>query len=462
MIGRIFKLVPYLFLFFINQVNNFIFPTGKNAEISMGLAIFTCLVYFLADQLKNNFNAIIAKGWILFFVMGLMNINSVTRRTGVWNLKIEDATFFYFYCIGAFIAGLLIFERLVKVKPPENGFEDDFSNVAQSPYSYFMYLFPILLVITIYMAIGFLPLLSGLDFTDDMYGYNYGPLYGFKFVCVYSFLIALLGTLFYKSGPKVMNIIYLILLIFIISVDGKRFVLLICIIAAIPVYQWTNKAKNKKLSNGPIVLSFVVVGIVYILVSILRTGSDISHSITHIAENLPFGVEYKDYVHSFNTYEPGKIHGYNFELSAFGALANSSFLSILGFDKDQLVKFGSAYVWSNLYDSNFGIRTGIISELYFAYSYFVVPLMVVIAYFTNLVSQRLSNPKSVFNLLQNATLFALIFFLINGQATVFFGCLPVMMYVYFIFKLLTRKKNKKAEEGAPAGYPGMPPVQLIQ
>jgi len=435
-----------LFLYFINEINDFIFPAGKNARISFELSLFICFVYFLADRLKNNFNQIIAKGWIIFFVMGLMNINSITRRTGVWNLKIEDATFFYFYCVGVFIIALLIFERLVIIKTNENEFQDDFANVTKTSFSYFMYVFPFLLLITIYLSIGFLPLLSGADVTDDMYGYNYGPLYGFKFVCVYGFLIALLATLFFKLGSKILNIVYLVVLIFIISVDGKRFVLLTCIMAAIPVYLWAMQAKGKKVSNVPIAISMIAVFIAYILVNILRTGSDISQSITHIAENLPFGVEYKDYVHSFNTYEPGKIHGYNFELSSLGALTNSAFLEILGFNKDQLVKSGSAYVWSNLYDSNMGIRIGIIPELYFAYSYFVIPLMAVIAYFTNIVTQRLRSPKSVFNLVQNAILFSLIFFLINGQATVFFGCLPVMLYVYLVFKLIGRIKKTQGND----------------
>src|SRR6201996_1396724 len=138
--SKILKFIPYLFFLFINKINDLIFTTGKNATISIELSIFICVIYFLSDRLKNTYNQIIAKGWIVFFAMGLLNIDSVNRRTGVWNLKIEDATFFYFYCVGTFIAGLLIFENLIKAKPAEQEFENDIDKVTKTPFSFFMYL----------------------------------------------------------------------------------------------------------------------------------------------------------------------------------------------------------------------------------------------------------------------------------------------------------------------------------
>lgn len=438
---NLFSFLPYLCLLFINAISNLLFNYKAKVVVSVDLIFLTLIIYYLSDQLQNIYNSIIAKGWLVFFILGILNMNSTILRTSVWNIAIHDASLLYLVCLLTFTLSLVFLERNnIKLKWYSVKSELKFRlNLKRRTSKYLLYIiiiFPFLLFISIYVSIGFIPIITGESFVDEMYNFDYGPLYGFKFLCVYSFIIALYQL---RIKKKKMWLVYIVLLFFIVSIDGKRFIGLLCLLSFIPVYLYTNKLKGIKTSYMPIVLISISVFFLYIYISILRVGGDIAESTAVLIDNIPFGVEYKDYVHSYNTFIPMKIRGYNFELSAVGAFFNSSLLETFGYNKESLVHKGSAHVWMNLYDQKFGIRTGIISELYFAYSYLVIPLMVPIAFLTSKVSEKLLSPQSFFNLMQNSILFSLIFLLINGQATVFFGCLTIMVYMYILHKFLGLK-----------------------
>jgi oligosaccharide repeat unit polymerase len=377
------------------------------------------------------YNKIIAIGWLSFFFLGILNINSVNAETNYYNLQLHDASLFYLICLIAFFLCLMFFEKSSAKK--DLAIKINTHKKTSFPFLIILFIYPFALFISVFKSVGFLPILSGSSFVDSMYEYNYGPLYGFKFICVYGFLLAVVH--FSKGKNKLIITAYILFLLFAISIDGKRLVLLLCLLAFIPVYNWILKQNNKTVTKKTWLIPFLLVFIIYVLINGIRTGSNVSELATNLLIKIPFGVEYKDYVHSFNTYKDRTIPGYNFELSAIGSFFNSSLLNLAGENKETLTKMGSAYTWMDLYDIKFGIRTGIISELYFAYGYFTIVLMAFLAFITNKISQRLSNPHSLFNLVQYSILFALVFLLINGQATVFFGCLSMMLYTFLFYKI---------------------------
>ncbi|WP_017732625.1 O-antigen polymerase [Nafulsella turpanensis] len=443
----VLKWLPYVVFSLINEINDLLFEPITNVTVDFELIFLVWIVYFVSTRLCNKYNKIIVQGWLLFFVLGILNINSVRMRTNVWNLEVYDASLLYLFCLVILSVSLFLLEKRKKkgaVKGRIAYFRNDFGEVTYSLFSMFILVFPLLLFVSVVYNIGYIPIMSGESFVEEMYHFNYGPLYGYKFVCVYSFLIVFL-ILKTKRGNQIIPISYIILLFFILSIDGKRFLLLLCFVAFIPVFYFINVQGKKVDTWFPIIVASVSISGIYILLNVIRTGGDLQESLTSIFENLPFGVEYKDYVHSFNTYG-GPIAGYSYELSSVGAFFNSEMLRLLGLNKEELVMMGSANIWMKLYNEEFGIRTGIISELYFAYNYFVLVMMVPLAYFLNLISHRLENPRSFFNLVQNSIIFSLIFFLINGQSTVFFGCLTIVIYIFIIFKALKlifpkRKRN---------------------
>lgn len=428
------KIIPYLIIIYFNVFINLLFAFQNNIYISNLLILVICFTYFLSGYLKNLYNNIIAKGWILFFFLGVLNINSVNQKTNIWNLDINNASLLYFSCLISFISGLIFFERKPVLKKSIQ-FEDDLLSNVRSPLSYGLLIFPLLLAVSVFISLGFLPILLGENFTNEMYEYNYGPMYSFKFICAYSFLFAFCSLKL--SRFKIIHIVYLLILTFIILIDGKRFLLLVVLLSFMPFWNGLQKIRGEMISKKAMIISFITIGLVYIIINSLRTGNEVNNLFSTALENIPFGVEYKDYVHSFNTYH--KIEGYNFELSSLGSFLNSDFLDFIGFKKEQLSSMGSAYTWMKEYDLSLGIRTGIISELYFAYGYYVIPLMILISFFVNKVTYKLANPTGFFNLVQYSILFALFFLLINGQATVFFGCLTMMIYVFVLKKIFVFK-----------------------
>jgi hypothetical protein len=435
--------IPYILIFGFNFFIAFCYPNSSVVIIPNVIILLCMLNFYLLNKLKNLFNKIISTSWFIFFFLGIININSIKVKTNIWNLKIYDASLLFVSCLLIFTISLLFFEKKIvkKVK-----FYNDLQILTNSFFPYLILLYPVFLILNIYGNLGFFPLLSGASFVDEMYEYNYGFLYSYKFICVYSFL---LGFLFIKKGKSILLLsLYLVFLIFVVSVDGKRLILLMGLLSLLPpsiILKKESDSKNSQGDNLPIIIGFACVGFIYVLVNILRTGGDIQKSLDLIVSNIPFGVEYKDYVHIFNTNVSQTIKGYNFELSSMGSFFNSSLLLIFDLNKIELYQMGSQTAIMNLYNETFGIRIGIIGELYFAYGFLVIPLMVVIAFFTNRICQGITNAKSYFNLFQNSILFALFVLLINGQATVFFGTLTLMIYAYFvyIFSSFLYKKKKK-------------------
>lgn len=428
---KLSDLLPYLFIVLFNYLILAIYPSNTVVTIPTEIVMLCLVDFYVLNKLKNLFNKIIAGSWLIFFFLGILNINSVRVKTNIWNLEIYDASMLFVFCLLIFSLSLLIFEkqRLAKIK-----FRDDLPIIVNSSFSYLILLYPILLILDVYKNLGFFPLLSGASFVNEMYEYDYGILYNFKIVSVYSFLLAFL--LIKEGKSKLVLAIYFLFLIFVVSVDGKRFILLLSLLSLVPlsiILNKNSKERNDQSNNLPVVIGFSFVGLVYVLVNILRSGGDISNSLELIIDNIPFGVEFKDYVHVFNTYSISSIRHYNFELSAIGSFLNSSLLEVFNLNKKELYEMGSQHAIMNLYNEVFGIRIGIIGELYFAYGFFVIPAMVLIAFFTNKICQRIVKPKSYFNLFQNSILFALFVLLINGQATVFFGSLTLLIYTYFIY-----------------------------
>lgn len=438
------QVLPYILIILFNSFLLLLYPEVSVQFIPNEFILGCLIIFFSITKLKNLFNKIISISWLLFYFLGILNINSIKLKTDIWNLDSYNASFLYLCCLLIFILSLLFFEKR-KVK--KIVFKDDLDVLFESPFTYILLIFPFLLLINIYTSIGFFPILSGQSFVNEMYEYNYGVLYNYKFISVYSFC---LGFFLYKKKKWIfLSSLFILFLLFVVSVDGKRFILLLSLLTLVPISIMLGDSNSKiifnrkEFNNTPIILSFSIVGVVYILLNILRTGGDVKESLNLLVENIPFGVEFKDYVHSFNTYSSQSIRNYNFEWSAFGSFMNSALLELFNLNKNELYQMGSQHAFMNLYNEVFGIRIGIVGELYFAYGLFVLPIMVIIAFFTNRISQRILNPKSYFNLIQNSILFGLFVLLINGQATVFFGTLTIMIYTYFIYfvsKLLVSKR----------------------
>ncbi len=429
------KYYPYLLIIATNSILDFLFQKSyKIIYAPWDVLIFSMICYKMTGYLKNKYNVLISRFWVVFFFLGIINMNSVIVHDTTWDVDIHGASLLYFLNIFIFTGALLYFDAKGGKEAKKTSSLD--FRIDNKIFIAFFFVFPILLLLTLYKSVGFFPILSGANFVDEMYTYDYGPLYGYKFFCVYSFLMVVYFIKFKKY--RLFNIFFLIILLFTTSVDGKRFLLFICLLAFIPLNDYINRLKNpfKKTSYTPVFIVSTVIAMIYMVLLAIRLGNnDVSQWANIFIEKIPFGVEYKDYVYSYEKFNNTNIQNYNFMLSNIGAFVNSGILSFMGYDKEALTHMGSAYVWMDAYNIEFGIRTGIVSELYFAYGIAGSLLMILLAFFVNKTSNKLIRPNSIFELFQHAILYALYVLIINGQATVFFGCLSMMLYIY-LFKVV--------------------------
>lgn len=430
-----------ILIFSSNNIFNFLFSdisTEVKSTFDLNLLISTNLL--LTHFLKNKFNKLLIQLWIIFYYLGVINIISSILRNNIWDMDIHDGSIYYFINLLIFTCSLIIFER---VKPQNIHLKsltysiDSNRKVTNSYFTYFILIFPFLFFISFFLSVGFIPLLSGENFVDDMYEYNYGILYGFKLLCVYSFLILIIKIR--ETHINIWYIIYLVLFLIVISADGKRMMILVCVLSLIPLIENLNSQSKKLKSNFKQSLfiygTLIFLLLIYMVINGIREGNFSAISVAIYLERIPFGVEYRDYIYSFNNYTPGHIPGYNFEISSIGSLLNSAFLRLFGISKYELIQMGSAYSWMRLEHSEFGIRTGIISELYFAYGYWGMLVMIVIGFLTSRVTHAIANTKTYFGLIQNCIMYTLIVMLIVGQTTELFGNLTLMFYTWILFKL---------------------------
>lgn len=440
-------ILKYIFVCILIFLSNDIF-TFLYSDVSIlvkstfDLNILICVCFLLTYFLKNKFNKLLIHVWIIFFYLGILNILSSIKENNIWEMNIHDGSIYYFTNILVLTCILIFFENVEgqkKYMKSIYSFEDSLRKVTDTTFTYFVLIFPIIFIISSYLSVGFIPLLSGQNFVDNMYEYNYGVLYGFKFLCVYSILILIVKIR--VTHVKLWSLIYILLFLLIVSFDGKRFVLLLCLISLIPlidnIYGQLGKPRRTFRQSLYTYGTFIVLFFFYMLINAIREGNISQTSIAYYLEKIPFGVEFRDYIFSFTNYKPGQIPGYNYELSSIASFFNSSLLKVFGIIKNDIVEMGSAYSWMRLYNLEFGIRTGVVCELYFAYGYWGILGMVVVGFLTSKVTNAIAHPKSYFSLIQNCILYSLIIMLIVGQSDVFFGCLSMMFYTWILFKLLS-------------------------
>ena len=185
------------------------------------------------------------------------------------------------------------------------------------------------------------------------------------------------------------------------------------------------------------VLGIGLTGVVlYVGVLILRQGFNLDAYAGLALQLQAVGVEHRDFVYSLNHYTVGHIPNYHWAESAAAAALNSKFLEAFGVDKLAHVFQGSAYVWKDLFGIDYGIRTGIISELYFAYGWFGVPVMIGVGVVVGMLTISLKNATST-RLVFGSTVYAMLLLAIVGQTTGTTGGLTVLFYAYLVL-LLTR------------------------
>ncbi|GAB3563011.1 hypothetical protein GCM10027578_05960 [Spirosoma luteolum] len=395
--------------------------------------IFVCLLNFV----KKFLNRIVLISWYIYYLCGVVFLNASALNDSKLNIDNSSPDQFYFLSLIALTIGILFHENFSQnvnhVSIPK---KEEIPTII----TVIFFTYPVALIYSIYTNLGFIPLIAGKDFTTEMYTSDYGVIYNYKFLIGFSILLCLY---FYLASKKYVYIILYIAFSFISLLDGRRVIVMITIMSTLVMYT-LYKSRYGKINYKVLLILPVVLILIYSSATVFRgaAGADIS-SIDLLLKNFPIGVEYTDYAYSFETYEPGNIKGYSFIKSAVGSFTNSSVLSLLGFDKNELVQSGSAYIWMREYGIEFGIRTGIISELYFDYGYFTILIMFLMGLFFSYVNKNIMTATNTLNFLLLCLVFSYNVLSIVGQIDVYFGAMLMLIYLKILFYIINKISQKK-------------------
>jgi hypothetical protein len=300
-----------------------------------------------------------------------------------------------------------------------------------------MIIFPFLWFASVYGTLGYIPVLLTSDITQDIYELDYGPLYGWVLLIVVSMVVVV--ELLSSARTKGAKFLYGALLVFFggcTMMDSKRVSLMIFMMALFAYLIRTRGARFMR----PAAIAVVVVPTVLLYVGgqILRNGSDSEFFADGAVQLSTVGVEYRDFAYSVDNVEPGEIPDYNWALSTIGSMGNSTLLGAMGINKDELVKQGSAYAWKDFLGRDFGIRTGLVSELYFEYGYLGLFVVFAFGWLTAFVSAKVGKARTKYGLVFMCVVFGLLLLSIVGQSMGTTGSLTVLLYAWVLYLMLRR------------------------
>lgn len=394
------------------------------AEMAIGVVAWWAL-----GEVQNMFAKVIGVLWFLWLLVGTVNTVASYEVLGLhYNIVVGPAVTIYWLFTLAYVLGILLFEYLNRTKHSQYGVALTAKTIPSSVITV-SYLFPLVWLGSMYLSLGFIPILSGRNIVNEIYSLPYGPMYPYTAFISVSLIILFVRAMDKSAAlMKMSRFSFLAIFCGISIADGKRQVLVLFVFAA---FAYLIKIRREKVwaVSAPALVSLLLAS--YVFIAFARIGFDIDRYLIDFHSQLTIiGVEFRDFVFSTNYFLPGSIDNYSWGESAIGSMLNHSLLGAFGFSKDEMVLAGSAYVWKGLFDSDFGIRTGIVSELWFAYGYWGIGLMVSYGSLTGWVARLLGNTRSRSSFVFLSLCFALIISSIMGQTTVSLGVFILFAYLW--------------------------------
>ena len=386
--------------------------------------------------LRNQHNRLAALVWVAWFMLGSLNVvASDAVLPGYWALDVVYPDLVYITFTLAFFGGLLITEA------GRSGPTRHAGRAGLDPlFTAALLAFPFAYAWSMHRTVGHFPLLQGIDLTRQMYEVDYGPLYGYSILLVLAALVALHRTLTAGSHTRRALYGFLVAMFLAISIlDGKRFNLML-FLAGLLAYQLARRGAQP--GQVRLFRSFALVGglgiLLYLGILVLRQGFNLDAYAGLALQAAALGVEHRDFVDSVVRYPPGSIPHYDWAGSAVAAALNSTLLAAFGIDKTEQVLRGSAYIWMNLRGGEFGIRTGIVSELYLAYGWLGLAPMLAVGLLAGFLTRGLRRARTERALVFGCAVFATLLLIPVGQTTATTGVLSVVFYAFVVSALTLR------------------------
>lgn len=411
-----------------------IFPTRPS---SMDTSLIVCLswgmVGYLSNYIQRTPNKIFLYTAFGYYLTGNINAIASYFHYGIYYLtNLQDANLTYCCFTGFFSLGLITGEAIL-ISPK---LKNEYLRREEWNTLFFIgsMIFPFIWIIDEILFLGNIPILTGASIVENMYSLNYGKLYG------YGVLLGISALLMWAKLKTANNVFLKILLmlglaitIFIMIFDGRR-VFLLNFLGALAAFEIISVPSQKFWKRIFFVILFVVG--VYIIVNYFRQGGLVLKRVDAANILSQVGVEYRDFAYMYTHHAPGSLIGYNWLASAIGGFGNQFALALLGLDKGALVFSGSAYQIALLMHSSFGIRIGLIPEVWLQYGMLGAGLMIPIGVLFVWFSRLLELSKSEAGLVIACMTYGVLIFSFVGQTSAITGYLSLILYLWLIWRFL--------------------------
>ncbi|MVM37178.1 hypothetical protein GO730_05200 [Spirosoma sp. HMF3257] len=420
------QLTPLVYRAIFNYNEYFIYPSLLSHTLLF-------IPIFIVFHLKNRFTKAFLTFWMLWLYLGELKILNY-YAINPYYIAMDEGCIIYNIFLIAMSVGMLIHDAnytFPSISPEQQATGRLLLNDL-TWFEYPLLLFPLVWFADFFRNVGYIPIFSGSDVTEKMYHINYGYVYNFGFFnCVSAVHLYDRFLRSSRTPEKVFWLSMAVLAILITSIDSKRLFLLISI-SSIFFYE--------KIMNGKFTLNMQSIGmitvaaILYVSLQNLRLGS--SSASQFAREGLPMGVEFREYIRAVNEFKPGEIPGYDLTASTLANLINSAILNVAGINKADLISKDSALTFMTLFDpdNTMGIRTGLISELYFAYDFYGLIIMLVFGYMVSYVAYAMLNAQMKSSMILLIIIFSLLMLTAFGQSSVTAGSLTVLFYLHLLIR----------------------------
>ncbi len=439
--NSIFFLLYLFFLAFIPLVRALIPLLPEILIPKYYIMILWGIPIYLSNRLNNTYSLMISMFWIVWFLLGSVNIIASYFVYGHWYLfDVEQTNLIYFFYVTTFIFGLLLVEKFINKLTHLYKFNKKVSDIKKDKLlsdvnpavGFVLIIFPFIWFFSVFVNIGYVPLLSGLNIEENMYTDDFGPLYGFTGINILSMLYVFDKIVNETLKIKVRLYSFLLFIYMFISVmNGKRMILIIFFSAALCFYI---KSKGVKAFNFYFIsVSFIIVILFYSSILFLRQGKGKVRNSNTASTFSIVGVEYRDFAWAINNIDPKDLLKHDWAASTFASGINSSILSFFGVNKYEETHKALGFVSKPLFMGGFfGVRTGLISELFFAYKYYGLLIIFLFGVLIGWISKLIAETKSKFILLFLSATFSLFFLIVLEQSIDVVGTLPVFLYFWLL------------------------------
>lgn len=387
----------------------------------------------IVPAIHGRLNTILMLALIGFYFIGNLNAVASYYNYGPHYLTdLQTTNLIYSFYALVFAIAITIFERAFKCTSPVT-FRDLRKESLNSIFYIGACLFPTVWIIDELLVLRRIPILSGESIIEDIYAIQYGRLYG------YGILLGVAALLMWSKirqttwlGRSAL-IFGLLIATFAMVFDGRR-VFLLTFLGALLAFELSCFPERKLWK--PIVKFILVLLGVYVLILYARQGGRL---ITYPDPAQVFskvGVEYRDFAYVVTHLSPGGLKAYSWLGSAVGGFGNWLLLALFGFNKNELVFSGSAYQLGIFYKSAFGIRVGLIAEIWMQYgilgALFCFPVAALYVWIASLVEYSKSEVGRVFASMAFGV--ALLSFV--GQASAITGYWSLIIYLAVVWLFL--------------------------